>query len=73
MTNIVNHVIELEAFLGSRAVRVLRQQVAEETPEKGIILMEQFTITLPDYLYCPSDSVKNVRIIIKIFAEKLFH
>lgn len=42
MASIVNQVIELEAFLGSRVVRVLRQQVAEATPEKGIILMEQF-------------------------------
>lgn len=41
MTNIVDQVIELEAFIGSRAVRVLRQQVAEATPEKGIILMEE--------------------------------
>lgn len=57
MINIVNQVIELEAFLGSRAVRELRQRVAEATPEKGIILMEQF---FSNYFCCKPYNLDRV-------------
>lgn len=42
MTIIVDQLIELEAFLGSKAVRVLKEQVLDSTEEKGIAIMENF-------------------------------
>lgn len=42
MTNIVGQVIELQSFIGSRPVRVLREQLVEALPEERIALVEHF-------------------------------
>lgn len=42
MTNIVGQVIELQSFIGSKPVRVLREQLVEALPEGRITLVEQF-------------------------------